>query len=287
MVSYVDLGATLVGIIKTGNSAIVIDTGISSDHAKKIAKAAGCVVKTVLLTHLHADHAGGASFFAEQGADVYISKYEASFLYHHELNTALLYGGATPQIYRRPFFLSKSVNVQAFEPDVSLNIDGVEIRPISTAGHSIGHTSFLAGKTLFAGDALTSPNVMAKHKLIYNYCPRRALAALERIKDTDFTDVVICHKGEADKKTAVEYAELQKAHILSVYDDISEAVREKPADIEGITRFVCEKRGLLLSQDSYILALSNIKGYLADMEEKGELAARFVDGKIISERSMQ
>jgi glyoxylase-like metal-dependent hydrolase (beta-lactamase superfamily II) len=283
-ISYIDLGATLIGIIKSEEGAVVIDTGISPDHAKKIAKAAGVPVKAALLTHLHADHTGGASFFAEQGAKVYISKYEASFLYNHELNTALLYGGATPKIYRRPFFLSESVNVTALEPEIPFVIDGVEILPITTAGHSIGHTSFLVGKTLFAGDALTSPNVTAKHKLLYNYCPRRALAALERMKEIAFNDVIICHKDAVDKKTALEYADKQKAHILGVYEDIREALKDKPAAAIAITQYVCEKRGLALSQDSSILAVSNIKGYLADMEETGEIAACFEEGKVIFEK---
>ncbi|MDR2105057.1 MAG: MBL fold metallo-hydrolase [Deferribacteraceae bacterium] len=280
-ISFIDLGATLIGIIDADSFAIVVDSGISNDHAKKIAKAAGKPVKVVLLTHLHADHTGGASFFAKGGAEVYISKYELSFIINHELNTALLYGGIPPKMYRRPFFLSESVNAIPFEHEIPIEIGGVKILPIKTDGHSIGHTSFLVGSTLFAGDALTSPNVTAKHKLIYNYCPVRALAALERIKQLDFTETILCHKDIIDKKTAINYACLQREHILSVYADLKEIINGKPAGIETITELVCKKRGLNISQDSYLLAISTIKGYLSDMEARGDIAVYFEDGRIL------
>jgi glyoxylase-like metal-dependent hydrolase (beta-lactamase superfamily II) len=280
-ISYLDLGASLVGIIDCGTCAVAIDSGISPDHAKKIVNAAAKPIKAVLLTHMHADHAGGASYLAAHGAEVYISKYEISFLFKHELNTALLYGGVPNKMYRRPFFRSESIAALPLEPDTAFSIGGKEFLPITTDGHSIGHTAFLIGKTLFIGDALTSPKVIAKHKLIYNYCPRRALAALEKIKDIDFSEAVLCHKDVTDKKTALEYALLQKEHILEIYGDIRGALAEKPACAQTVTRTVCEKRGLPLSQDSALLALSAIKGYLSDMEDMGELSACFENGDII------
>jgi glyoxylase-like metal-dependent hydrolase (beta-lactamase superfamily II) len=280
-ISYLDLGASLVGIIDCGAYAVVIDSGISPDHAKKISNAAAKPIKTVLLTHMHADHAGGASYLAERGAAVYISKYEISFLFKHELNTALLYGGVPGKMYRRPFFRSESIAALPFEPDTAFSIGGREFLPITTDGHSIGHTAFLTGKTLFIGDALTSPKVIAKHKLIYNYCPRRALATLDRIKDIDFSDAVLCHKEVIDKITAVKYALLQKEHILEIYSDIRTVLSDKPVSAQSVTHAVCEKRGLPLSQDSALLALSAVKGYLSDMEDMGEISAYFENGEIV------
>jgi glyoxylase-like metal-dependent hydrolase (beta-lactamase superfamily II) len=93
-------------------------------------------VDTLVMSHLHWDHAGNVDIFAEAGADVFVQREAARY-------------AANPlQIHARAF-QSPSAGYDPSWTDVDFTyVDGDEniapgLRAIHTPGHSPGHTSFL------------------------------------------------------------------------------------------------------------------------------------------------
>lgn len=117
---------------------ILIDVGAPSvlERVPKDIK-----ITTLLLTHGHFDHVGGAAKCNEAG--IRVGCYEAEkdiALYHNEGD---YFGVPVP-----PF------NIDFTFGEGKTNIEGIDIEVLHTPGHTRGSVCFIAGGALFSGDTL-------------------------------------------------------------------------------------------------------------------------------------
>ncbi len=126
-----------------GKNALLIDCGDDYALIKAAEKEFGFKVRAVLLTHAHFDHSGVAKRLQDDGVDIYISKKDAPKLSNTD-NLADHFGIHFQEL--TPNF--------TFSGGDSLNILGVELQVISTAGHTDGSVTFLVEDMLFTGDTL-------------------------------------------------------------------------------------------------------------------------------------
>lgn len=106
------------------------------------------VVSDILLTHAHFDHMLSCAKLVEKyNSKIYISEIDSKILYNADQNYANLIG-------KTDF---DKLNIEKFVSDGDiLNICGVDIKCISTPGHTKGGMSYYIEnmKTLFSGDTL-------------------------------------------------------------------------------------------------------------------------------------
>lgn len=133
-------------------------------------------VKAVVLTHAHADHVGFAERLrTDLGIPVYVHADD------EELATAARSFGKNdgsmvpylryPMTYRLLFELARGGGakpqrigeVRTFAGGEELTVPG-RLRAIHTPGHTAGHTSFLTGDVLIAGDALCTLNPLTGNR---------------------------------------------------------------------------------------------------------------------------
>ncbi|MBQ9734955.1 MAG: MBL fold metallo-hydrolase [Clostridia bacterium] len=130
-------------LVNEQSEAIVIDCGENYKRVKKTEEELGVKIKAVLLTHAHFDHAGCAKKLQDDGAKIYISKLDAD-----KLNAE----GSLSANFGRKF--------EQFSPDFTffdgqtLNVLGINIDVIATAGHTDGSVTFKIDNVLFTGDTL-------------------------------------------------------------------------------------------------------------------------------------
>ena len=146
-------------VIPTENGAVLVECG---PHSTLDTLLAGLYklglnpedIHTLLLTHIHFDHAGAAWWFAQQGTKVYVHPRG----YKHMLDPERLYESAR-MIYQdkmdelwgemKPISTNFLVQVEDHE---TVHADGIEFKAIFTPGHAVHHIAWKLEDVIFSGD---------------------------------------------------------------------------------------------------------------------------------------
>lgn len=109
----------------------IVDAGWEPERIQAAARARGCTLDAILLTHAHYDHAQQAVRLArDTGATIYVHRAEATKLQ------------------------GQGVPVVTTEEGTEISLGGQRIVCLHTPGHTPGSQSFLLGGRLFSGDTL-------------------------------------------------------------------------------------------------------------------------------------
>lgn len=147
-------------VIETGEGPILIETGPETvfENLKSGLSDLGYApsdVKHVFVTHIHLDHSGGAWRLAETGSTIYVHPVGAPHLIEPEKlmkSATRIYGEDNmKRLWGEVGGIDKD-RVVAIEDGQSINIGGVEIRVVETAGHAGHHHCYLIENALFTGD---------------------------------------------------------------------------------------------------------------------------------------
>ena len=122
---------------------VIIDSGENYKKIQQTIKENGFNLKAVFLTHAHFDHAGNAKKLQDDGAKIYIGDKDFDKLLNDQ-NLASDFG-------RNFDYLTADFKLYDGQ---EIDIIGIEIKVISTPGHTDGSLTFLVDDMLFTGDTL-------------------------------------------------------------------------------------------------------------------------------------
>jgi glyoxylase-like metal-dependent hydrolase (beta-lactamase superfamily II) len=132
---------------ETTREAVVIDPGDDIDEVLRVLARHELTVKTIVITHAHIDHVGGAARLkAETGAPLYMN--EADFPVYDQLEMQALWLGMDPPE-------KADIDVTPHDGDV-LRLGAAEFNVLHTPGHTPGSMGLWipSEKKLIAGDTL-------------------------------------------------------------------------------------------------------------------------------------
>lgn len=151
-------------LLDTGDGLLLIDSGAGRDVATLLAQVQAdgfdpTMIRHILLTHGHADHAGGsAELHRRLGAKVWASAEVGRFVREGDEVAISLAEARAASIYP-PDYRFEPCPVDGLAEDlVPLTFGELEITPLATPGHADGHLAFLMQDServyLFSGDLL-------------------------------------------------------------------------------------------------------------------------------------
>jgi hydroxyacylglutathione hydrolase len=132
---------------ETTHEAVVIDPGDDVEQILEVVARHGLTVKTIVITHAHIDHVGGAARLkATTGAPVYMN--EADFPFYDQIEMQALWLGMDPPE-------RADIDVALRDGDV-LHLAAADFTVLHTPGHTPGSIGLWipSEKKLIAGDTL-------------------------------------------------------------------------------------------------------------------------------------
>jgi hydroxyacylglutathione hydrolase len=139
-------------LIDGGDELALVDAGMGGPHGATDEILANIEadgydlgkLKTLILTHYHADHAGGAADFRDRlGLTVLGSPLCADALRTGNEDVISLPFAKAAGFYPADYVYRSCPAEGAFEEGQSFNIGRLKLTPFDTPGHSAGHVSFL------------------------------------------------------------------------------------------------------------------------------------------------
>ena len=187
-------GYSYTWVLKTPNGAALVDAGMDVKGKQLLAELASAGVRpeqvhTVLLTHGHVDHWGGAHLFPN--ARVVVGPGEAAVIRGEYVQKSLV--GRLTRSRARPPVPARLEEVKDGE---ALSVDGETLRVLHVPGHTPGSVLYLWRDVLFSGDTLVrSKQGLGPSPGIFSEDNAQSLSAMVKLREVPFSRVADGHTG--------------------------------------------------------------------------------------------
>lgn len=197
---YSGLGLTSAGdchvyLIDGGSDLALVDCGMGTSYDTILSHVRRdgfdpARITRLLLTHYHADHAGGASLFRQKlGVNVGIAAEAAPALETGDEDATSLAAARAAGIYPADYKLEPCEVAIPLREDENVSVGDVSLKFLATPGHCAGHGSFLMTggdkPVLFAGDSVFwSGQILLQ--AIRDCDLQASLASLLKLEQLDF-----------------------------------------------------------------------------------------------------
>jgi glyoxylase-like metal-dependent hydrolase (beta-lactamase superfamily II) len=181
-------------VLKTPNGAALVDAGMDGQGRQLLSELASAGVRpeqvhTVLLTHGHVDHWGGAHLFPN--ARVVVGPGEAAVIRGEYVQQSLV-GQLTRSMARPPV----PARLEEAKDGDELSVDGETLRVIHVPGHTPGSALYLWRDVLFTGDTLiASKRGLGPSPFIFSENTEQSLASIAKLREVPFSRVADGHAG--------------------------------------------------------------------------------------------
>jgi glyoxylase-like metal-dependent hydrolase (beta-lactamase superfamily II) len=278
-------GGTNAGLIVQARQAVLVDTGLDRDAAKKILRAIeGLSLRLggIVITHAHADHFGGASLLRSRtGAPVYAPGLEAAIVANPLLEPLYLFSGALPPAaLRHKFTLAEACPVDALIGPGEIAIGGVSIRAIPAPGHSPNQMMIAGGGVCFMADACFAPEILRKHGIPFYVDVTQAAATLTMLADLDGSyGAFVPGHGEAVSSIRA-WAGENAARLAEIRQAVAEALIDG-SELGDILLGTTNRLNVAIeSPVIYYLTQTTVLACLSALEAAGGATAQVIENRL-------
>jgi glyoxylase-like metal-dependent hydrolase (beta-lactamase superfamily II) len=268
-------GPTNLGVVVAEGGAMLIDSGIDDDTARRALKLLeGLEIKAVMNTHAHADHCGGNAFIKKRtGAKIFAPEIESCFIAHPFLEPSLLCSASPLKEMRNKFFIAKSSAVDGIFEEGTMSVLGKEVRCVPLPGHSIDHFGLEVDRVLFCGDAFLSEDVLEKHPLPLYFNVREEKETLKKLLGFDADYYVPSHGSASDSIGDVLNANLKRIECIEdiILQNAGKSAEEILSGILPETADVGE----------YFLCRASVMAFLSYLQECNRMECRIEGKKLV------
>ena len=276
------------GLLVSGKRALVVDSGLDRDAARRILKHAAALqveVAAVLITHAHADHFGGAGELKRRtGAPVWAPAFEAAVIENPALEPVYLFAGAQPiKELEGKFILAQPCPVDGLLQPGRQELFGFDVEIIPAPGHA--HNQVLVGAPLervcFAADAYFPPEVLDKYGIPFYVDIDQTLATLAALPGLPYGVFAQGHGDACDRSSLEQVLDYNIARVETMRE-LTGADLATPADDSQVLKRVADALGLRIEQPAiYYLTRTTIHACLNSLRRAGRAELSLVENRLV------
>lgn len=277
-------GSVNIGLVRGQSGAILIDSGLDTQTAKKIKKGLDQIAQplsAIVQTHAHADHFGGNAYLLScwPEAQVYAPPLEEAVIRYPLLEPLYLGMGAQPlDELRNKFLLAEASRVDHLLPtEGQVEIDGVLLEVISLPGHSWNQVGLVVEGICFAADSFFGEETLKKHKLPFLVDAHETLLSLVRLLESPYRGFLPGHGPYTTSPEAVLTANI---HCHRRLYGIIEGLLAEEKTLEETLAHLCERLQISIENaTSYVLYRTALMGYFVGLVKEKRIGYRFANNQ--------
>jgi glyoxylase-like metal-dependent hydrolase (beta-lactamase superfamily II) len=233
-------------LLRSGDECALIEPGPGSCHTALVSGLAGhglqpSDISKVFLTHIHLDHAGGAGWWAQQGAQVYVHAKGAP----HVVDPAKLiesatriYGGQMQTLWG-DILPAPAERVTVMNDGDHVRVGDLEVEAWDTPGHARHHLAFVTQGVCFTGDVagvrLSDCDYLSVAAAPPQFEPAPYIASVNRLLAANLDRLCLAHFGFVEEPG--EHLRRYAERIADVYQRIATWKREGLSSEEIAQRY--------------------------------------------------
>lgn len=278
-------GGSNAGLIVHDGRAVLVDTGLDRDTAKKILRHIESLkvqLAAVAITHAHADHFGGAALIrARTAAPVYAPALEADVIANPIWEPLYLFSGALPPAeLRHKFTLAEACPVDGRLEAGEQVIGGVPLRIIPAPGHAPNQMMVAGGGVCFIADALFAPDVLAKHGIPFYVDIDQTLGTLAALPELDGQYAAFAPGHGPAVPQIAAWANENAGRLAEIRETVA-GVLALAESCGEIVRLTADRLAVAIPNPvSYWLAQTTVLACLASLQKAGRASVQVVENRL-------
>jgi len=277
-------GHVNVGLVIGGSGAILIDSGLDTQTAKKLKKGLDAIAQplcAIIQTHAHADHFGGNAYLLGcwPETQVYAPPLEEAVIRYPLLEPIYLnMGAAPPADLRNKFLLAQSSRVDHLLPlEGEIEIGSVPFSVLSLPGHSWQQVGIVCDDICFAADSYLGEDLLEKHKLPFLVDAHETIASLEKLLASRYKGYLPGHGPFTTSSQEAVSKNIDLHH--KIYAEIEGLLQEESTLEEALAR-LCERLHIAIEDATgFVLFRTAFMGYLVGLLKQERVVYRFVHNR--------
>jgi glyoxylase-like metal-dependent hydrolase (beta-lactamase superfamily II) len=267
-------------VVYTKDSAVLVDSGIDENFARKLCRLLEKPAKFLINTHSHADHCGGNAFLKDKfSVHVLAPEIERQIIESPILEPFYLFGAAPPKELQTKFLMAKPCRVdETLEPG-TLTLQDVTLSIVPLGGHSPNQVGVAVDKILFCADALFSKGAIEKYKMFVVYDVKNFLQTLDLLERSKYDFFLPSHGDLTGDIT--ELLNLNRRVVENVSNEILKLLKTPRTFDELLTKllngFNIEVKNLV----QYVLYRSTVHAYLSYLSDEGYVERDLVASSLL------